>query len=1134
MELLYEKDKKKEPEKKDEAVEKDADKLKQNMDANKNEYNNYNLAEGNENAVNEKLEGSDNSRLERAYQKNIEFDMSTSKKKLSMKLEEKYDMEKMRRWQVKIYNIYVTSLMQQCDPFLQFTIGGNFNVSVYKTKKGDIYKVPKGVRGYADKTEVAENVELLERRPYEKIIDIEMRMTYSMVASQKMMVEIWDYNTFFMNEIKGYITTDLIDIVNGDCNISLDIKQKVEGKKNSIPYARIDFKCIFQEIWDFKLNFLNWKAGCILPPKKSKNDVVKEKYPSTQMKIELAQKACGDRYSESLSEEAKNTDTPMWSNFVGLILYRGTVSMLENESLKLTLYNTSGIFDVIISEKIVQLTGVLDFERLKTEFTLVDNSTTDKYNVAIEGMVNIDNRPRYKQTGENVVLMSNRKYLCINIMRVENIRPAETRGIVDSFVSVEWCGVVQRSRTVKENNSPSFNEILYFQVPLPEEYILNPEKHAQKINEEFLSKNEVMFNLMIEGDDNTYDNLGISFFHLSDLKDGAFNEKKYFADDVKREKKYVSRIFTNKSKLVSAFSESNNTYVHYEAWFLEDFPSIIDFGEKKKKSELVDKIPMDLKPYLDKGQDPFIDRLKREIPNKFSKYTNYSYRERLFYDVKPMDQFRKNHLLPYFLSPLTTPEKIYSIDDMTKNPNFFDCNLNSLDEVAHYARCFPYPREAKSEVWSSPDFTLKIRKGGIEDHSILMACLMMGLKRSKSSIKYYEIAADLSGENETTKGNSTTTGGGTRGGTTRGGTTRGGTTDGETPQKDIIITRMNEKVVFPYENRVFVCLGKLKYTRAPHIWVMTIGDDYRDITFWEPKLLQKFDLTGRVDDYDKLRNFLNFNYPDYDAVRKGKVITKVEEESDDDESIDLGKKKLDMEEIRLRGLNEDSILEYKENDDIYKDFQMNESGHLLGEIGDVGIKFKNIIPHQIDDKLTYDKEDKTTPYSFMAEQNKTIDEQMKQGNEVNFLPVDVFKDRSGKIIEDKQNLPYETIDCIFNRNNIYMNLQYHDPSQIKYNLYDNECWMPYIGLKSNQIWRGKFEPFYSLSNFGPVYSPGLVNKMKESLIKEVRVGITAARSGMNLQTRFKKKVNFYILKNIRTNILMEFYRNIATLLRIER
>ena len=60
-------------------------------------------------------------------------------------------------------------------------------------------------------------------------------------------------------------------------------------------------------------------------------------------------------------------------------------------------------------------------------------------------------------------------------------------------------------------------------------------------------------------------------------------------------------------------------------------------------------------------------------------------------------------------------------------------------------------------------------------------------------------------------------------------------------------------------------------------------------------------------------------------------------------------------------------------------------------------------------------------------------------------------------------------------------------------------------MENGNIWRGKFEPFYSICNFGPVYSPFLVKKMTDALIKEMRVGIAAARSGKNLATRFKKK-----------------------------
>lgn len=158
----------------------------------------------------------------------------------------------------------------------------------------------------------------------------------------------------------------------------------------------------------------------------------------------------------------------------------------------------------------------------------------------------------------------------------------------------------------------------------------------------------------------------------------------------------------------------------------------------------------------------------------------------------------------------------------------------------------------------------------------------------------------------------------------------------------------------------------------------------------------------------------------------------------------------------------------------------------------------------VDDKIAFEMNDdnKKDAYNFVTH-DKTIDDEINKGNEKNFLPVDIFKDNSGQPVPDIQ-LPYETIDLIFNQNNIYANCQYHSPDQIYYNLYEKSQWLPYFYVDEN-IWRGKFEPFYSLCNFGPVYSPSLVKKMTDSLIKEMRVGIAAARSGKNLPTRFKKK-----------------------------
>lgn len=277
------------------------------IEQNINKYENYNIAEGNENNIEVKLEGSQKSKIE-AFQKNIEYDMRANKKEMKMRAEDKLEMEKMRRWVVKIYNIYITPLKEMIDPFIQFTLGGNYMVEVYQSKKGETYKIPKGKRGFADKTEILGDVDKLERRPFDKVIDIEMRMSYSMVSNQKLMIELWDYNSIWMNTIKCYSTLNLIEIVDGNCNLSLELTTKENGKKNPVPYAIIDFKCIFQEIWDFKLSFLNWKAGCIIPPSKAKIANNGEKYPNSQIEIELLGNDLFPYYSSTISEEAVNTE----------------------------------------------------------------------------------------------------------------------------------------------------------------------------------------------------------------------------------------------------------------------------------------------------------------------------------------------------------------------------------------------------------------------------------------------------------------------------------------------------------------------------------------------------------------------------------------------------------------------------------------------------------------------------------------------------------------------------------------------------------------------------------------------------------------------------------------------------------
>lgn len=1018
-----------------------------NQDQNKNRekddekenLNNLSVAEGLEQNLNNQVEDANenqNESLAKIIDQKLEYNMKISKKEVKMKLEDKIQMELMRRFEVKISNIYITPLRDMIDPFIQFTIGGDYSVQVSKNKDGDTHKVIKGSRGFADKTEVLKNVDALEKRAFDAIICTELRMSYSMINGMKMMVELWDYNTIWMNTILGYVTINLIDIVNGNMNVSVEILKRLDKKKKPKTQALIEFKCIFQEIWDYNISLLNWKLENILSPRMQKDP--NTELMNVQLSIEFEEKGMFQTNTIAKSEILEKCSFPSFSNFDNTLVFRGTSSSLESSNLVIKLVDHNLIYSRLIASRTVSLSGVLETERIKTDLQLIDPKTKDKYTVKVEGSMNIDCETKYEQTGENVSLISTKKYLCINIQRVENIRPAETRGIVDSFISVEYSGLTLRTKTVKENNNPSFNEILYFLIPIKEDYLKDINANVQKINEEFTSRNEVVFNLMIEGDDNTYDNLGICQFHLSDLKNsGSQTTKRYYADDLKKNKNYVTKVYNGKLKLVSAFSLSNNTYVNFEAWFLDDFPDTIDFGQKKGANERGDKIPIELKNNLgnSKEKDKFFDRFKKTISQLFRQYTNYSYKERSFYEVYQMDQYRNLHLLPYYISGVSLPFRNFTLNEINSNPLFFDYNLTTLDEIAHFVRCFPLNTENKGEVWSSIDYMIKIRKGGLEDHTILMANLMIGLKKIKRVNIEEFVKNNEKNETQTNKDEI------------------GEETPGNENTKKVDINpnlKMNSIIsdIFPYENKVFVCVGRMKYTRTRVTWVMTIGDDYRDVTFWDSRLPYKFTLFGRISDQEKMQNFLNMNYEDYDSIKKGITIVNTEIEEEPEEEIkNNNKDKNEFDKKLLPHLNDSASLKYEPDE--FRENILNENDIFLQNYEDAGQndKVKNLKqfhPIQADDYMLManNEDNKKNKANFLEEQNQEIKAKLEEESDKYFLPVEEFKDRSGKSVGPIK-LPYETIDVriilikiIFNKNNIYANRQYHDPAEIRYNLYE--------------------------------------------------------------------------------------------------
>jgi len=99
------------------------------------------------------------------------------------------------------------------------------------------------------------------------------------------------------------------------------------------------------------------------------------------------------------------------------------------------------MLNILNSTKVVNLKGILNLERIKTQMTIVDKKDNSKHYPDIEGGVIIEPPSamiKYKQIGDNVTLLASKKYLVIKIMKVENIKPPEAMGLVDSFITAEW------------------------------------------------------------------------------------------------------------------------------------------------------------------------------------------------------------------------------------------------------------------------------------------------------------------------------------------------------------------------------------------------------------------------------------------------------------------------------------------------------------------------------------------------------------------------------------------------------------------------------------------------------------------------------------------------------------------------
>eukprot|EP00347_Sterkiella_histriomuscorum_P007723 403347806 len=995
--------------------------------------------------------------------------------------EEKRNLELLRRWKVHIFQIEIQNTSGAIiDPFIQFIIGGTFYIEIKKAN-GKEQNNSLGEYGIIYQTDVLKFLEPNDSKFFTVEIDTELRASYFQLMQERLHIELWDKETGWLNKFLGYVSIPFIEIATGQFKQSIIIKESVAEGKSYKNIATINFNIFFEEIWDFYLTFLDWKA----------TSLEKEEDKNLNINPQLELRLLSDQAIQSTawSSVQKNQKLPHWATFEDGIKFRGTYNELRQQKLSLRIWNHQLLGKTLIGLKTVVLKHYIDTNLIKAEVVIhkVKNKTEENIrNKAqtsnLQGTLRIGSKPKYQQSGEMEVIAKREHYLVIFVNKLNVFDSIEDGGEASVFATVEWAGTMKRTRPVRR---PNLNEMLFFNIPIEENIKNDPAKLTDFLNDELETKSEITFNVWADTGKINLENLGSTKVCLSALHNQKFDDK----------------VFTD---------EKTKQKIRLSMWFQPEVPYPgVDLNKLRPKDE--DTLPPDLEHGIrsQKYQIRFKQIIQKNFP--FDYYLN----DRQFDNLTYTDQYKSKHLLPMFLSKITPPDSTYIDFDSNESGSLIR-GIRTLGEVAHFVRCIPFKNHEVQNIWSSPDFLLTMRIGSIDEHALLMASMFRAVKfetiedieakfEQKKLLALEKAKQTLQGEledvdfennqddnieaDEIDQQNANNQ----QQDKKKLKISKETPIDSKLLQQatvqqaihDVKKKKKKKKGQSGYHeeeenaginDRVFVCLGKLKESGQSHSWVMTLNHTYDEVTFWDVNQPKKYVLNGRIVEGEEmnLQGYLSPNLTDQEKKQlekyrqlqreesayfsemnksmnesrrsgnSGNIVDGDEEGKEDFLSSQESKEITDDEKESDSDFMDqmDKLVYFEDLDQRYKGGDINLVGKLkaLSKEKQDQLKELDYFSDEDDDKIIQKK-----PVSkFLEKQQKERIEREKKRVDKHIWPVETFYDKRYGRNAEKVVLPYSQIDVIFNHKNIWANLQNPNPAQIYFHLHNESQWLPLI------------------------------------------------------------------------------------------
>lgn len=183
--------------------------------------------------------------------------------------------------------------------------------------------LPQGRKGITQVTDVIKYLEPNSTQVFTSRISNKIECSYFQLLEEHIHIELWDSERWFLNRFLGYESLRLIDVVQGNINQQVNIYDKIErdGEQKQFQ-AKLNFKLVFEEVWDFLLQFVDFRTSNL--------ENLKANAPQTtinpKLEIKLDSKNAINKTTES--QTLRNQRLPYWPQVGQGIVFRGTASEL--------------------------------------------------------------------------------------------------------------------------------------------------------------------------------------------------------------------------------------------------------------------------------------------------------------------------------------------------------------------------------------------------------------------------------------------------------------------------------------------------------------------------------------------------------------------------------------------------------------------------------------------------------------------------------------------------------------------------------------------------------------------------------------------------------------------------------------